>query len=98
MKRRAVGCFSMVLRRLLDVSACDPNLKPADREVCKIKECYPDARWRKGTWGKVMLQSYLNRFPFRSKSVYHYMEMIGNFICDLSATSVPHEVNFDAFI
>ncbi|XP_078343629.1 A disintegrin and metalloproteinase with thrombospondin motifs 9-like isoform X3 [Oculina patagonica] len=51
-RRRAVGCFSMKLRRLLDEPACDAKLRPPDREVCKAKECYPDARWHKGEWGK----------------------------------------------
>ncbi|KAJ7351111.1 A disintegrin and metalloproteinase with thrombospondin motif 9 [Desmophyllum pertusum] len=51
-KRRAVGCFSMELRRLLHQSACDANLRPLGQDVCKIKECVPDASWHKGAWGK----------------------------------------------
>jgi len=42
-------------RRLLKEPACDAKLRPFSREVCKLKECYPDAKWRKGEWGKVML-------------------------------------------
>ena len=42
-------------RRLLEESACDANLRPSSREVCKLKECYPDAQWLKGEWGKVMV-------------------------------------------
>ena len=45
----------MRTRRLLEESACDLKLRPSSREVCKLKECYPDAKWRKGEWGKVML-------------------------------------------
>ena len=42
-------------RGLLEESACDAKLRPSSREVCKLKECYLDAKWRKGDWGKVML-------------------------------------------
>ena len=45
----------MRTRRLLEESACDVKLRPSNREVCKLRECYPDAKWRKGEWGKVML-------------------------------------------
>ena len=41
-------------RRLLEESACDAKLRPSSREVCKVKECYPDAKWRKGEWSKVI--------------------------------------------
>ena len=46
-------------RRLLEESACDVKRRPSSREVCKLKECYPDAKWRKGVWGKVMLPRML---------------------------------------
>lgn len=45
----------MAPRSKLKESACDAKLKPSGREVCKLKECYPDAKWRKGGWGKVMI-------------------------------------------
>ena len=54
-KRRAVGCFSMITRRLVDESACDAKLRPAVQENCILKECVPEATWRKGEWGKVSI-------------------------------------------
>lgn len=54
-KRRAVGCFSMITRRLVDESACDAKLRPAVQENCILKECVPETTWRKGEWGKVSI-------------------------------------------
>lgn len=51
-KRRAVGCFSMTTRKQISDEACEPKLRPATQLECTIKSCIPEARWRKGSWGK----------------------------------------------
>lgn len=56
-------------RRLLEESACDAKLRPSSREVCKLKECYPDAKWRKGEWGKVMLLRMLPEKYYASPKI-----------------------------
>ena len=56
-KRRAVGCFSMTTRKQINDEACEPNLRPATQLECTIKSCIPEARWRKGSWGKVRIFS-----------------------------------------
>ena len=56
-KRRAVGCFSMTTRKQINDEACEPKLRPATQLECTIKSCIPEARWRKGSWGKVRIFS-----------------------------------------
>ena len=56
-KRRAVGCFSMTTRKQITDEACEPKLRPATQLECTIKSCIPEARWRKGSWGKVRIFS-----------------------------------------
>lgn len=84
----------MTLRSLLDEAACDAKLKPPDREVCKIKECYPDAKWRKGEWGKVMLQCLLLE-PSLSKvsllKTEYYLQLIDKQVS-------PHERTLENFL
>lgn len=54
-RRRAVACFSMITRKRLEDSACNVTLKPAGQEDCTVRECFPQARWRKGEWSKVRM-------------------------------------------
>lgn len=50
-------------KRLLD-SACDPTRRPAWKEECNVKGCFPDATWHKGEWSKVTLiiDNYINLY------------------------------------
>lgn len=52
-RKRNVECKSKEQQRTLEDSACAFKPKPFVQEDCKLRECHPDAKWRKSTWGKV---------------------------------------------
>ena len=52
-RRRNVECKSTEQQRTLEDSACAFKTKPFVQEDCKLRECHPDAKWRKSLWGKV---------------------------------------------
>nr|XP_058944082.1 A disintegrin and metalloproteinase with thrombospondin motifs 9-like isoform X2 [Pocillopora verrucosa] len=51
-RKRNVECKSTEQQRTLEDSACAFKPKPFVQEDCKLRECHPDAKWRKSTWGK----------------------------------------------